>query len=122
MSLRVLCLLPLALGVAHAEAPVEPTSAPPVVATVAPPAPPVTPAPTPPVPVTPVVVPAPAELQYECTSFPVRSTMAMGAFQAPADVSNARLNPTRLPVGWTPMAGSIGEGGAFVVACRPVGG
>ncbi|MES2641644.1 MAG: hypothetical protein V4850_19285 [Myxococcota bacterium] len=120
MSLRVLCLLPLALGVARAEAPVEPTPAPPVVATVAPPAPPTPPAPVTPAPV--LAVPAPAEVQYECTSFPVRSTMAMGAFQAPADVSNARLNPTRLPVGWTPMAGSIGEGGAFVVACRPVGG
>lgn len=120
MSLRVLLLLSLALsgalGVAHAEAPVEPAAAP--VAVVA------APAPVAPVaPVTPVAPAAPVSppVQYECSSFPVRSTMAMGAFQAPADVSSARLNPTRLPVGWTPMAGSVGEGGAYVVACRAVG-
>jgi hypothetical protein len=56
--------------------------------------------------------------QYACTTFPVRSTMAMGAFQAPADVSAAKLNATTLPPGWVPMAGSVGSGGAFVIACR----
>ena len=66
--------------------------------------------------------PAPAAAQYECTSFPVRSTTAMGPFQAPADVSAAKVNPTRLPAGWAPVGGSIGEGGAFVLACRVVGG
>lgn len=119
MSLRLpllLLLLPLALGVARAEAPAESPS---VVTAPTPPTP-TPPPPMAPTPPAPPPTPAP-ELQYECTSFPVRSTMAMGAFQAPADVSNARLNTTRLPVGWTPMAGSVGEGGAFVVACKAFG-
>jgi hypothetical protein len=110
-------LLALLVGAAHAQAPAEPAPAVPVAAP-APAAPPV------PVAVAPAPPPvaAPAPVQYECSAFPVRSTMAMGAFQAPADVTNARLNPTRLPPGWTPMAGSVGEGGAFVIACRPTGG
>lgn len=61
--------------------------------------------------------PAPAP-RYECTSFPVRSTAAMGAFQAPADLTEARINATTLPAGWVPQGGSVGEGGAFVLACR----
>jgi hypothetical protein len=80
-------------------------------------------APAPAVSPAPAVAPAPAPAaQYECTSFPVRSTTAMGPFQAPADVSAAKVNPTRLPAGWAPVGGSIGEGGAFVLACRVVGG
>lgn len=55
---------------------------------------------------------------YECTSFPVRSTAAMTAFQAPADLVNARINTTKLPPGWEPVGGTVGEGGAFVLACR----
>jgi hypothetical protein len=60
--------------------------------------------------------------QVECSSFPVRSTTAIAPFQAPADLSAARVNPTRLPPGWSPVGASVGEGGAYVVACRPVTG
>jgi hypothetical protein len=57
--------------------------------------------------------------QYECTSFPVRSTTAMGAFQAPADVSDVKVNSTLLPAGWSPVGGTVGSGGAYVLACHP---
>ena len=60
--------------------------------------------------------------QLECTSFPVRSTTAIAPFQAPADLAAARLNTTRLPPGFAPVGGSVGEGGAYVVACRTVAG
>ncbi|MDP2316065.1 MAG: hypothetical protein Q8P41_24420 [Pseudomonadota bacterium] len=121
MSVVLVSLATLLVGIARADAPLAvPAAAP---APVAEPAPPVAPAPPASVPAAPPAVAAPAvaaPVQYECTSFPVRSTMAMGAFQAPADVSGARLNPTRLPAGWVPMGGSIGEGGAFVLACKPL--
>jgi hypothetical protein len=42
----------------------------------------------------------------------------MGAFQAPADLGTAKINATTLPPGPTPAGGSVGEGGAFVLACR----
>ena len=33
-------------------------------------------------------------------------------------VSDAKVNATRLPAGWQPVGGTVGEGGAFVLACR----
>lgn len=59
-----------------------------------------------------------APVTQECTSFPVRTTTAMGPFQAPADLASARVNATKLPAGWTPVGGTVGEGGAYVIACR----
>jgi hypothetical protein len=59
-----------------------------------------------------------APATQECTSFPVRTTTAMGPFQAPADLAGARVNATKLPSGWTPVGGTVGEGGAYVIACR----
>lgn len=56
---------------------------------------------------------------FECTTFPVRQTTTITAFQAPADLTNAKVNATKLPAGWEPVGGTIGEGGAYVLACRP---
>jgi hypothetical protein len=43
----------------------------------------------------------------------------MGAFQAPADVSDVKVNSTLLPAGWSPVGGTVGSGGAYVLACHP---
>lgn len=61
-------------------------------------------------------------VRQECTSFPVRSTIAMGPFMAPQDLANAKVNATTLPAGWTVVGGNVGEGGTYIVACRDVAG